>query len=326
MGCPAGIGPEIIIKALSQLDIDVPIVVVGDINILKRAQKLLKIDVKIEPCIDPSQIVKNQKGQIYCLSETKLLSEEIPFGIPTKITGRASFSYINRAVELCQKDVFSAVVTAPISKTGLKKADIGFPGHTEILAHMTGTKDYLMMMAGEKLKVTLVTIHCPLNDVSKLIDKDRVENTIKITHMALQKDFGINRPKLALCGLNPHAGEEGMFGMEEIEILRPICEKMEEMGIDIKGPLPPDTLFYYASKGRYDAVICQYHDQGLIPFKLLHFEDGVNVTLGLPIIRTSVDHGTAYDIAGTGTAKPDSLIAAIKLAIDISKNRIKAKR
>ncbi len=324
MGCPAGIGPEIIIKALSSLQIDTPVIVIGDINILKRAKKLLSIDIEIKALEKVTELSAHKKNQINCLSVTDLSSEKVPFGMPTELTGSASFSYITEGIKLCQKGLLSALVTAPISKIGLKKAGIDFPGHTEILAHMTGTKNYIMMMAGKKLKVTLVTIHCPLKDVPNLINENKVLDTIKITHASLKKDFGIKRPKLALCGLNPHAGENGMFGTEEIEILDPACNRAKEMGIDIKGPLPPDTVFFYALKGNYDAVICLYHDQGLIPFKLLHFEDGVNVTLGLPIVRTSVDHGTAYDIAGTGKAKPDSLLSAIDLAALISKNRQRA--
>jgi 4-hydroxythreonine-4-phosphate dehydrogenase len=193
-------------------------------------------------------------------------------------------------------------------------AGYNYPGHTEILAEETNAKEYAMMLAGEKLKVVLATIHLPLRMVPAVLSSQKVFSCICLTHNYLKDFFGIKKPRLAVAGLNPHAGEGGLFGEEEEEIIAPAVKKAQAGGINVVGPLPSDSLFYFALKGRYDSVICMYHDQGLIPLKILHFEDAVNVTLGLPIIRTSVDHGTAYDIAEPGTANPLSLINALKIA------------
>ncbi len=327
MGCPSGIGPEIILKALGQHSKRFPpAVVIGDVKILQRARDLTNIQqLRIEPW-NPGQDIWGdaQEDVIYVYPATTLSPDDIEPGRPGAETGRASFTYISTAIDMCLSGKASAMVTAPISKMGLKLAGYTWPGHTEILAEKTKTKDFLMMMAGQRLNVTLVTIHVPLSQVSALLSKDRVLKTIEITHLGLKRDFGIKRPRIALCGLNPHAGEEGMFGTEEIDIIKPACQTARKLGIDIQGPMPPDTVFYKAAQGYFDAVVCQYHDQGLIPFKLLHFRDGVNVTLGLPIVRTSVDHGTAYDIAGTGKADASSLVSAIGLAAKIAVNRAKS--
>ncbi len=318
MGCPAGIGPEIIIKASQDYEILSKIVVVGDLNILERAKACLKSGI----LIDRWELGKSLKdGVLNCLSVTDLSPGDVPFGAPSRLTGKASFEYIKTAIQMTKSGIFSAIVTCPISKKGLELSGIDFPGHTEILAQLTNTSDYLMMMAGESLRVTLVTIHCALKDVPKLLSTERVFKTIRITHKSLVEDFGITRPRLAVCGLNPHAGEGGMFGDEEERIIGPAIEMARNKGIEVYGPFPPDTIFYMAKEGAFDAVCCQYHDQGLIPFKLLHFRDGVNVTLGLPIVRTSVDHGTAYDIAGTGKADATSLVSAIGLSERICQNR-----
>ena len=320
MGCPAGIGPEIIVKTIDSSSFPCPVVVAGDANVLQRAIEICNVQLSVESWTPGEDVIAKQ-GVLKCLEVTSLSVDEVPFGGPSETTGRASFAYIEKAVRLCSEGIACAMVTAPISKLGLSMAGIPYPGHTEMLADMTGSKDFLMMMAGSSLKVTLVTIHCALKDVPSLLDVQRVLHTIKITHEGLVKDFGMDSPCIAVCGLNPHAGEDGMFGTEEKEIIEPACDMARNEGIDCIGPLPPDTVFFHAAKGRYDAVVCQYHDQGLIPFKLLHFDDGVNVTLGLPIIRTSVDHGTAYDIAGKGLANPRSLKNAMELAANIAANR-----
>ncbi len=323
MGCPAGIGPEIVLKAAADQSMDIPLLVIGDLAILKAAAQGLNLSkIKIKPW-KPSQPVCSKQNVLYCFDVTKLKPEQIRPGHPTELTGRSSFEYITKAIELCKAGLALGIATAPISKTGLRLAGIDYPGHTEILAHFTDTKDYLMMMAGQKLKVTLSTIHIPLKDVPGRLNTDRVFRTIKITWQSLKRDFDIPEPMIGVCGLNPHAGEGGMFGDEEEKIIAPACLLAKEKGMRVSDPLPPDTIFYHASKGAYDAVVCQYHDQGLIPFKLLHFEDGVNVTCGLPIVRTSVDHGTAYDIAWKGQASHCSMKAAIKLAKFIAENRLK---
>ena len=328
MGCPAGVGPEIILKAVSEQRELPPFVVIGDKNILERARDLLGLEKIDFRQWQPGEGLSSGKGasSVPVLSVTSLSAQEAPFGTPSETTGKASFSYLERAIELCLREEFSGIVTAPISKTGLKLAGLKWPGHTEILAEKTGCRDFLMMMSGSKLNVTLVTIHEALGDVPSLLTRQRVLKTIEITVRAMERDFGFSRPRIAVCGLNPHAGEDGMFGMEEIEVISPACLAARERGFEVTGPLAPDTVFYQAARGAFDAVVCQYHDQGLIPFKLLHFQDGVNVTLGLPIVRTSVDHGTAYDIAGTGKADCQSLAAAIRLAASIVKNRSRASK
>jgi 4-hydroxythreonine-4-phosphate dehydrogenase len=222
--------------------------------------------------------------------------------------------YVDWAAEECLTGDAAAMVTAPINKAAIRAAGIKFPGHTELLADHCGVNRVVMMLAGERLKVCLVTTHIPFDLVSQQLNKDAILETIRITDTALRCDFGLKQPRLAVLALNPHAGESGLFGDEESLLIAPAITAAIAEGIDASGPHSADTLFHFAVQGDYDAVICMYHDQGLIPLKLLHFDDGVNVTLGLPIIRTSVDHGTAYDIAGTGRASCASLIAALQMA------------
>ena len=241
--------------------------------------------------------------------------------LDARSAGKASVEFLEAALQDYSAGKFDALVTAPISKEHVSLAGFGFPGHTEYLASKTNTTDFLMMMAATNLKVTLVTIHESLSKVPGLLTQAKIIKTIQLTHAGLKKDFNIEEPKLAVCGLNPHAGEKGKFGREEIEIIAPAIEICRAQGIWCEGPKVPDAIFHEAVSGKYDVVVCMYHDQGLIPFKLLHFKDGVNVTLGLPLVRTSPDHGTAFDIAGQGIADPSSMIAAIELAIEIVKNR-----
>jgi 4-hydroxythreonine-4-phosphate dehydrogenase len=218
------------------------------------------------------------------------------------------------------------MVTCPISKVLMHSAGYQYDGHTQLIAHLTQTDSYVMMLAGNKLRVSLVTIHCALKDVPHILSTDIIFNTIAITSKALRQDFGFKKPRLAVAALNPHAGESGLFGSEENDLILPAVRKALKAGLNVSGPFAPDTVFVRAASGEFDAVISMYHDQGLIPLKLLHFSDAVNVTLGLPIIRTSVDHGTAYDIAGKGKADASSLKAAIKLAAVMAVNRKKASR
>ena len=323
MGCPAGVGPEIILKALCRHGRLPPVVVIGDVDILRRAKELAGLKEMDFITWRPGDMIPADRScnSIHVYPATHLSPDEIVPGRPTAVTGSASFSYIEAAIELGLEGMVSGIVTAPISKTGLRLAGYDWPGHTEILAEKTGSQNFLMMMAGSRLNVTLVTIHVPLKQVPFLITEQLILKTIEITCRGLKQDFSIRQPRIAVCGLNPHAGEGGMFGREELDIITPACKAARGLDMDVTGPLPPDTVFYQAARGNFDAVVCQYHDQGLIPFKLLHFRDGVNVTLGLPIVRTSVDHGTAYDIAGTGRADCSSLCAAIELASKISANR-----
>jgi len=242
-------------------------------------------------------------------------------GIPKREGGTAMVDCIVTAVDLAKRKEISAVVTCPISKALMQKAGHAYEGHTQLIASLTHSKDYVMMLAGKKLRVVLVTIHCALKEVPSLLSKEKVLRTIRITARALERDFGISRPLLAVTALNPHAGEEGLFGAEEDQMIRPAIREAKAEGHRVEGPFPADSLFYRAAGGEFDAVVSMYHDQGLIPLKLLHFSDAVNITLGLPIIRTSVDHGTAYDIAGKDMADPRSLKAAIKMAVMMAKNR-----
>ena len=316
MGDPVGIGPEIIFKALAS-----PLIyktckplVVGDLGVLELAKKSTSSTLKIKDIKTPvSGTYKHGQVDVLCLSKLK---DKISWGKPTVQTGTAMIKYITTAIDMAIKGSIGAIVTCPINKAAMQKAGSKFSGHTELLAEHTKTDSFAMMLAGSKLRVVLATIHIPLKNVSAELSKERIVKTIQITWHALYYRFGFKKPRIAVAGLNPHAGEERMFGDEEERIISPAIDSARKKGFDVSGPFPPDTVFYHAANGRYDAVVCMYHDQGLIPFKLLHFTDGVNTTLGLPIIRTSVDHGTAYDIAGTGKADPGSLVAAINMAAE----------
>ncbi len=324
MGCPVGIGPEIILRFFDGLpdDIAYPPVVIGDLGVLERTAKIL--DTRLPPVSwQPGQTI--QSATVPVLSLSNLENYSLQWGRPIRETSVAMAHYISGAVEMIAGNIFSAMVTCPISKKSLNEAGIHYPGHTEMLAELTETADYRMMMAGSRLRVVLATIHEQLARVSELLTRDEVLDCIQMTVQALQQDFGISKPRIGVAGLNPHSGEQGMFGREEIEVIEPAMEQY--IGNDeISGPWPQDTVFYKAAAGEFDAVIAMYHDQGLIPFKLLHFQDGVNVTLGLPIVRTSVDHGTAYDIAGKGIADAASLEAAWRMAGKIVENRKRNQR
>ncbi len=235
--------------------------------------------------------------------------------------GHASISYLEKAVRDAIDGKIDAIVTAPISKAHIQKAGYPWPGHTEFLAEKTGSQKVVMMMASPQLKVSLVTIHVPLKEVPTQITEEKIMDTVRITFDSLQQYWGILSPRVAVCGLNPHAGEEGLLGDEEIRVIGPALEKLRKQGYKLEGPCVPDAVFHQAYEGEFDAVVCMYHDQGLIPFKMLHFQEGVNVTLGLPIIRTSPDHGTAFDIVGKDVADPSSMIAAIELAVQMAQKK-----
>jgi len=313
MGDPSGIGPEIIIKALQNKDIYKVCrpVVVGSPGVLEKTAQNLNIDTDIN--IFKKNLADESENRISVIESGDEISK-YKYGFPDSSTGKNVFSYIKDAIHLCMENKADAMATAPINKTTLKDSGINFDGHTEILAHYSNTEEYAMMMYGKKLSVVLVTIHIPLSEVPGALTKEKILKKIILTHNCLTNNFGIKNPKIALCGLNPHAGENSLFGNEEKDIIIPAAETARKKGINITEPLPPDTVFFYAKNAEFDAVLCMYHDQGLIPFKLLHFEDGVNTTIGLPFPRTSVDHGTAYNIAGQNSANPQSMIQAIKLA------------
>jgi 4-hydroxythreonine-4-phosphate dehydrogenase len=320
MGCPVGIGPEIILKYFKNREDSgtPPPIVVGDVHVLQHTARHLGFDISCSEW-KPGQPLPATGIPVYSISQLDIQDHQ--WGRPTKKTGQAMAAYIETAVRLCRKGLVDGIVTCPISKSSLQKSGYNYPGHTEMLADLTGETNFTMMMAGEKLRITLVTIHCSLRDVADTLTFQSVYHKILLTYTSLIKDFNIANPRIALAGLNPHAGEDGLFGSEESDAITPAAKKAQNEGINVSGPLPPDTVFLKAIQGEYDAVVCMYHDQGLIPFKLLHFSDGVNVTIGLSIVRTSVDHGTAYDIAGTGIADSRSLTAAVKLAFEIAANR-----
>jgi 4-hydroxythreonine-4-phosphate dehydrogenase len=320
MGCPVGIGPEIIIRFHEEAGWDGTIsqpVVLGDPGVLERIAR--ELDAKVD-------IVSWKPGQDLCHGAVNVLplsalEKDLNWGEPDAVTGKAMVVYIEEAFRLINGGVLSGVVTCPIAKSALKMAGYDYPGHTEMLAELCSSESYAMMMAGLRLRVTLVTIHVGLDQVSGLLSPEKIAGIISMTDRTLQEDFGIEKPRLAVAALNPHAGEGGMFGDEEKKLIIPALDEAMKSGCLVEGPFPPDTVFNKAVEGQYDAVVCMYHDQGLIPFKLMHFDDGVNVTMGLPIVRTSVDHGTAYDIAGKGKASPASLVAAFDLAGEIADNR-----
>jgi 4-hydroxythreonine-4-phosphate dehydrogenase len=321
MGDPAGIGPEIVVKALSNpaLRAMARLLVLGDPGAIGAI-------VEAHPDLTLREIGEtNGAGErpavVDVLPTSRLNPARLRPGAPTLEGGEAMVAAIVRAVQLALEGELDGLVTAPISKALMQRAGHAYEGHTQLLAHLTGAREVVMMLAGERLRVTLVTIHCSLREVPRLLTEEAVLRTLEITHRGLRSDFGIQSPRLAVAALNPHAGEEGLFGDEEERIILPAVRGARFRGIDADGPIPADTVFVKAASGAFDAVVCMYHDQGLIPLKLLHFSDGVNVTLGLPIVRTSVDHGTAYDIAGTGTADPSSLEAAVRTATFMAANR-----
>ncbi|MBW1742517.1 MAG: 4-hydroxythreonine-4-phosphate dehydrogenase PdxA [Deltaproteobacteria bacterium] len=322
MGDPVGIGPEIIPKALVESSVYEACrpLVLGDVAVITAASERLNTGLRVHSVDSPEDGIY-QQGDINVIGLSDLDFSRLQHGHPTRETGRAMVAYINQAIDWAMEGRVQGLATCPINKVALRMAGVDFDGHTELLAERTKTSDYVMMLAGSRLRVALVTIHLPLAQVPGKLTTETVYKTIRITDHALRSAFGIPKPQLAVAGLNPHAGEDGLFGDEEIQIISRAVDTAVKAGIDVSGPHPPDTVFYRALKGQWDAVVCMYHDQGLIPFKMVHFFDGVNVTLGLPIVRTSVDHGTAYDIAGTGKADPGSLVAAIQMAAELSGNR-----
>ena len=325
MGDPTGVGPEIIVEALRQNGFDGvshPLVVAGDLAIMKRAAQVCRSDFVWRsgsqiPLASGEMIISGHTLPLCELSQLEPNGQR--FGRPDLQSGKAMSGYISWACDQCLTGNAAGMITAPINKQALQLAGIHFPGHTEMLASQCGVEDVVMMLAGERLKVSLVTTHCAFHKVPEKLTIERILSSIRITAAALCHQFGLRRPRLAVLALNPHAGEDGLFGDEEKHIIEPAIKAARDSGIEASGPHSADTLFWFATQGHFDAVVCMYHDQGLIPLKLLHFEDGVNITLGLPFIRTSVDHGTAYDLAGTGQANPASLIAATKMADQMSK-------
>ena len=320
MGDPAGIGPEVIIKSLSVpevRDVCFPIII-GSVSIILKTADFIRSGIPIIP-VNSFENIDLQSIEVSVLNSTSEAVRDVHLGHESKTTGEAAARAINRAVELATDGKVNAIVTGPTSKHALHLAGYTYPGQTEFLADLTGTDEVVMMLVSQNLKVALVTSHCSISEISSIITKEIIVTKLLILNTWLQNYFGVSEPKIAVCALNPHAGDGGIFGREECDIIGPAIEEVQKRGIDVLGPFPADALFAHSRLKSYDAYLAMYHDQGLIPLKMDAFGKGVNVTLGLPIIRTSPDHGTAFDIAGQGIADPGSMIEAIKLAANMAK-------
>ncbi|TLM65460.1 MAG: 4-hydroxythreonine-4-phosphate dehydrogenase PdxA [Deltaproteobacteria bacterium] len=320
MGDPTGVGPEIIIKALLSGAFDAcprPLIVAGDVGVLRRAARLFGETASLEALVSDglgTHRLYLGARQLTVHPLSVLDADSLQYGAPGVACGRAMLDYVIWACDRCREGAAAGMITAPISKTAIHQAGCHFPGHTELLAERCGGKKVVMMLGGDRLKVCLATTHLALRAVPAALSAGALVDGMRIIDGAFRRFFGVARPRLAVLGLNPHAGEGGLFGDEEARLIAPAIAAARAEGIDASGPHSADTLFHFAAQGRYDVVLAMYHDQGLGPLKLLHFEDAVNVSLGLPIVRTSVDHGTAYDLAGTGQASEQSLVAAVRMA------------
>ncbi|MDZ4320228.1 MAG: 4-hydroxythreonine-4-phosphate dehydrogenase PdxA [Phenylobacterium sp.] len=324
LGDPAGIGPEIVFKAWSALRHTGPhFLVVGDLNQVAAAPGgTTGLIRRISTAEDAARTF----SQALPVIDIPLL-EPVVAGAPSPRAAKAVIAWIETAVGLALSGAVGGVVTAPIAKESLYGAGFPFPGHTEFLGELTlshrydGARGPVMMLAAPGLRVSLVTVHTPLAEVPTSLTVEKIVNAGLVTAQALRRDFGVEHPRLAVAGLNPHAGEGGTIGREEVQVVGPAVRALRDLGVNALGPSPADSLFHEAARAKYDAVLCLYHDQALIPVKMLDFWGGVNITLGLPIVRTSPDHGTAFDIAGRGQARPDSMIAAIRMAQAIAERR-----
>ena len=312
-GEPAGIGPEIAAAAWAALKDDVPMVWIGDPRHLPTGLPIVEVsDVGAADSTEALPVLAQDFGPA------------LTPGIANPAHAEGVIDAIATGVKLVMDCNASAICTAPIHKAALiDGADFAYPGHTEYLAALAGVERVVMMLASDELRVVPTTIHIALADVAEALTASLLTDTLLITHAALRRDFGIERPRIAVAGLNPHAGEDGKMGMEEIEMIRPVVEALRQEGMDLSGPMSADTMFHAGARTRYDVAVCMYHDQALVPIKTFGFDKGVNVTLGLPFIRTSPDHGTAFDIAGKGVASATSMIEAIKLAAQMAEARVR---
>ena len=317
MGDPAGIGPEVVLKAVAEEDVRracVP-VIVGDAQLLAHTARTLDLQCGYD-------IVRFDERLPDEISEPVIFHLDniggyIEPGIESGTAGKAAAGYIEAAVSLCASGWIDAIATAPINKRALFLGGYSFPGHTEFLAHLTGTEEYAMAFVAANLRVVLISTHVPLAEAIRMVERDRIIRIVNLTHRELRR-WGIEKPRIAVAALNPHGAEGGLFGVEEASEIVPAVEACHGRdGMDVHGPFSADTIFLRASRGEFDAVVACYHDQAMIPVKCLSFGEAVNVTLGLPFIRTSVDHGTAFDIAGKGLAEHSSMIAAITLAAEL---------
>jgi 4-hydroxythreonine-4-phosphate dehydrogenase len=318
MGDPAGIGPEVVLKAVAEEEIRkvcVP-VIIGDAQLLAHTARTLDLQCGYD-------IVRKEEPFPDHFSDPVIFHLDniggfIEPGVESGAAGKAAAGYIEAAVQLCAAGSVDAIATAPINKRALFLGGYSFPGHTEFLAHLTGAEEYAMAFVAANLRIVLLSTHVPLSEAIRMVERDLIVKIVNLTHRELQR-WGIERPRLAVAALNPHGAEGGLFGVEEASEIVPAIEACRGVDdINVRGPFSADTVFLRASRGEFDAVIACYHDQAMIPVKCLSFGEAVNVTLGLPFIRTSVDHGTAFDIAGKGLAEHSSMVAAIKLAAELS--------
>ncbi|WP_461537430.1 4-hydroxythreonine-4-phosphate dehydrogenase PdxA [Spongorhabdus nitratireducens] len=315
MGDAAGIGPEIVVKTFADPEftvLETPAVVIGDIGQLERANRLLQAGLSFNRIESPDEAVW-ERNVVNVIMPSDLLPADLPYGEIDARAGKAAYDFICTGIDLAMKGKVKALVTAPIHKESLSRAGVKYPGHTEILADRSGTRDYAMMLFNDELRVILVTIHQSLRNMLDSLTVEKELKTIRLAHTAARQ-LGIEKPRVAVAGVNPHAGEGGLFGDEDDQVVKPAIAAAQQEGIDASGPWPGDTVFMQARNGDFDIVVAQYHDQGLIPVKYLGVDGGVNVTVGLPFIRTSVDHGTAFPVAGTGKADHSSLLYAIRQA------------
>ena len=316
MGDPAGIGPEVVLKAVAEDEVRracIP-VIIGDAQLLAHTARTLDLQSGYDIVRADEPFPEHSEPVIYHLGNITGLIEP---GIESGAAGKAAGGYIEAAVELCAAGNIDAVATAPINKRALFLGGYSFPGHTEFFAHLTGAEDYAMAFVAGNLRIVLLSTHVPLSEAIRLVERDRIVRRINLTNRELQR-WGIEKPRVAVAALNPHGAEGGLFGVEEASEIMPAIDACRRDDINVLGPFSADTVFLRASRGEFDGVIACYHDQAMIPVKCLSFGEAVNVTLGLPFIRTSVDHGTAFDIAGKGLAEHSSMVAAIKLAADLS--------
>lgn len=321
MGDYNGIGPEVILKSLSAVDLNNSIpVILGHKSVLTFYAERSGISLTVQSI---SKVKDLDPGRVYCLDIVPDHQMEIYPGSLSGKAGKTSMKAVEKGIALCIKQACQALVTAPISKEAIHKAGYTVPGHTEFLAEKTATNEYMMMLVSGNLRVGLATIHVPIRKVAGLLTVTGITRHLKIMHQSLQRDFGIAKPRIAVLGLNPHAGDGGVIGTEEQEIIAPALQKVSLNGFDVKGPFAADGFFGKQQQHSFDAILAMYHDQGLVPFKALTFGRGINFTAGLPIIRTSPDHGTAFDIAGLNRANEGSFTAAYNLAVQLAANRLK---
>jgi 4-hydroxythreonine-4-phosphate dehydrogenase len=315
VGDPSGIGPEIVLKlAADPRRPAADLLAVGDVGLLRRTAANLSLQLDIAAVASAAEAVGRGGTVLSVLQPGPDLPLNLPVGRVDARSGAAAYASVQTAIDLALAGDVRAIVTAPLNKEALFAAGVRYPGHTEILADRCGVSDFAMMLANDELRVLLVSIHLSLTDAIAAVTPRSEIRALRLAHQA-GLAFGLTAPRIAVAGLNPHAGENGMFGREDLDIIAPAVARARAEGIDASGPWPGDTVFMRARKGEFDVVVAQYHDQGLIPVKYLGVDNGVNITVGLPFVRTSVDHGTAFDIAGRGVADPSSLAYALKIAL-----------